>query len=254
VQNAATPRSAAMTTPSAGRATLGTTAYTVIKRAIVRCDLAPGSHVSESEIAEQFGLGRAAVRTALSRLSQERLLHAIPRRGHLIAPITLVDVRDVFDTRRLLEPATAARAAQSSDADGTQRLRDLETACVSARYDPNSRSDIERFLRANTALHMGIAELANNRRTVGMLLGLFEASERFFHLGLRVTDRNDEMYHEHHDLIDAIAAHDSSRARDTALAQIETSQEMVMRAILESPALTNANAYVARSALSASSG
>lgn len=218
---------------------LASTAYSVVKRAILRCQLAPGQQVSESQLAASFGLGRAAVRTALSRLSQEELVQSVARSGHLIAPITLAGVRDVFDVRMHLEPAAARRAAVVG-ADLAQ-LRDLEVACRAARYQPGDDDAVDRFLRANTALHVGIVAAGGNSRMAGIVRGLLEASERFFHLALGRRDRNDEMYHEHHDLIDALVAGDADRTHAVCVEQIEASERMVVDALLSASELRDVN-------------
>ncbi|MQA04007.1 MAG: FCD domain-containing protein [Streptosporangiales bacterium] len=218
---------------------LGSTAYTVVKRAILRCQLTPGQQVSESQLAGQYGLGRAAVRTALSRLSQEDLVQPVARSGHLIAPITLAGVRDVFDVRMHLEPPAARRAA-GGGAD-LAVLRELELACRAERYEPGDDDAVDRFLRANTALHVGIVAAGGNSRMAGIVRGLLEASERFFHLALGRTDRNDEMYHEHHDLIDAMVAGNPDQAHAVCVEQIEASKRMVVDALLSTSDLRDVN-------------
>lgn len=218
---------------------LGGTAYTAVKRAIIRCQLAPGQQVSESQLAARFSLGRAAVRTALSRLSQEGLVRPVARSGHLVTSITLTGVRDVFDVRMHLEPPAARRAAER----GTDltMLRELEKACREARYEPGDDAAVDLFLRANTALHVEVAAASGNRRMADIVQGLLEASERFFHLALRRTDRNEEMYHEHHDLIDALLAGDAQRAHDASVEQIAASERMVVDALLSHTAMADLN-------------
>lgn len=223
-------RDGAVAVASADTVSLGAAAYETVKRAIIRCQLAPGQQVSESQLAARFGLGRAAVRTALGRLSVEDLVRPVARSGHVIAPITLSGVRDVFDVRRQLEPLAVWRAASSSP--DPVRLQELETACREARYVPGDDDAVDTFLRANTALHVGVASYGGNARMAHLLEGLLETSERFFHLALGRTDRNEEMYHEHHDLIAALTAGDAERARTVAVEQIEASERMVVDALL----------------------
>lgn len=218
---------------------LATAAYTTIKRAIIRCELTPGQHVSESRLADSYLLGRAAVRTALNRLRQETLVYPVARSGHVIAPITIRRAREVFDVRLQLEPLAVQRAAEAMP-DPTL-LRQLDERCRLARYEPGDRAAVDRFLQANTALHVGVVSYAENQRMTELIAGLLDESERFFHLGLHLQDRNDEMYHEHHDLIDCIIANDPARARSVAEDQIHTSQTMVMNALLTNPRLSDLN-------------
>lgn len=84
-----------------------TFAFKRLKRALTNCELAPGEAISEGDIAERFGLGRAAVRNALARLEMEGFIFAIPRNGWQVAPITGASIGDVIEARQLVEPQLA---------------------------------------------------------------------------------------------------------------------------------------------------
>ena len=117
---------------TARQRSLTETAYIQIKRAIIRCDLEPGQHVTEEQLAERFGLSRSVVRPALKRLYQERLVNTITRQRYVIPPITLKDAQDLFDLRALLEPVAARWAAGRVDPDQLERLDEL----CRAQYQP----------------------------------------------------------------------------------------------------------------------
>ena len=58
-----------------------------LRTALVRCEIEPGQFVAEQEIAERFGLGRAAVRVALTALEVAGLVTRRPRQGWRAEPI-----------------------------------------------------------------------------------------------------------------------------------------------------------------------
>lgn len=76
-----------------------------LMQAILWCELAPGSTATEVELAERFGLGRAATRAALAKLSAFGLMHAIPRLGWRVLPMSGALIGQVISARRLAEPA-----------------------------------------------------------------------------------------------------------------------------------------------------
>lgn len=82
-------------------------AFKRLKRALLNCELAPGEAISEGDIADRFGLGRAAVRNALARLEMEGFISAIPRNGWQVAPITGISIGDIIEARQLVEPQLA---------------------------------------------------------------------------------------------------------------------------------------------------
>lgn len=209
-----------------------------LRRAILRCELAPGEHISEQALAARFGFGRAATRAALARLDQEGLVTMVPRQGTIVRPITMRDVRELFHTRRLVEPAAMAEAAGVPD---VASLVPLEAACRAARFAPGDRDGAEAFLAANTRFHVAIVELTGNRRLARLVHGLLVELERQFQLGLMLRDRTDEMYHEHQELLDALLAGDALRTAQVATAQIDAAERMVTDALLASPELLRTN-------------
>lgn len=78
-----------------------------LRRAVIECELRPDAECSEPELATRFGLGRAAVRTALTTLAAEGLVAVEPRRGWRVAPVTGVLIGDVIRARKAVEPGLA---------------------------------------------------------------------------------------------------------------------------------------------------
>ncbi|MGO4125980.1 GntR family transcriptional regulator [Inquilinus sp. YAF38] len=78
-----------------------------LRRAVIECELRPDAECSEPELAKRFGLGRAAVRTALTTLAAEGLVAVEPRRGWRVAPLTGALIGDVIRARKAVEPGLA---------------------------------------------------------------------------------------------------------------------------------------------------
>src|SRR5918998_3708825 len=108
----------------------GTVAYERLRRAIMRLELAPSAAVSEAQLVDGFGLSKAAVRAALARLRTEGLVVAEPRRGHVIEPLTMRDVLEIYDLRLLLEPPATEAAAGRIEREELARLQALAEPAV----------------------------------------------------------------------------------------------------------------------------
>jgi DNA-binding GntR family transcriptional regulator len=162
-------------------ATSGAAAYERLRHAIMRLELAPGAAVSEAQLVDAFGFSKAVVRAALARLRAEGLVVAEPRRGHVIAPLTMRDVLEIYDLRLLLEPPAAEAAADRIEPDELKRLKALARPAV----DLDDPASVERFMTSNRTIHLAIAEAAGNRRTVQILERLLDDSERARLLALR---------------------------------------------------------------------
>jgi DNA-binding GntR family transcriptional regulator len=205
-------------------------AYERIKLDIITCAIAPGTEISEPQLCRHYHLGKAQVRMALIRLAHDGLVRPIPRRGYRVMPITLKDIHDVFELRLMLEPTAARMAAGKVNA---QRLRALDDACR-AGYQPSDVKSITRFLDANKAFRVAIAQATGNSRLASMTAQLLDQMTRLLHLGLRLRNRSLEMQHEHRVLVKALARGDGETAERISREQIEAARNMLVNAIMTS--------------------
>ena len=219
---------------------LAETAYELIKRDIVHCELAPGVQVTEEQLGGRYGIGRAGVRAALNRLYQEKLV-TLSRRGYFITPITLKHINDVFQVRSMLEPAGARLAAGCIDGDLLRRLDEL----CQAHYKPGDPRSAGDFLGSNTEFHLAIACATGNELLYDILASVFDKVERVHHLGHILHDRNEEAYHEHHELVEALLKGDSATAERVMLEQIGSAHKFVVDAMVASPSVQAANVTAA---------
>ena len=210
-------------------------AYERIKHDIITYAIAPGTEISEPQLCTHYRLGKAPVRMALIRLAHDGLVRAIPRRGYMVTPVTLKDIHDVFELRLMLEPAAARMAAGKVDA---HRLRGLDDACR-AGYQPNDAKSITRFLDANKAFHVAIAQATGNSRLANMTAQLHDQMTRLLHLGLGLRNRSQEMQHEHRALVKALARGDGETAERISREQIVAARNMVLSAIMTSSTVMN---------------
>lgn len=210
-------------------------AYERIRRDIISCTIAPGSEISEAQLCTQYKLGKAGVRVALTRLSHDGLVRAIPRRGYLVVPVTLRDLHDIFELRLMLEPAAARMAAGKVS---TQQLRMYDDICREG-YEPGDAKSTGRFLDANKAFHVTIARAAGNARLAAAIENLLDDMTRLMHLGLSLRKGGPDVNYEHKALLKALARGDGEAAERACREEIEGSRQMVVSAILTSSSVMN---------------
>jgi DNA-binding GntR family transcriptional regulator len=210
-------------------------AYERIKHDIIGCVIAPGTEISEARLCAHYKLGKAPVRMALNHLAHDGLVRAIPRRGYMVTPVTLKDIHDVFELRLMLEPAAARMAAGRVD---SQRLRAIDESCR-AGYQPGDPKSTSRFLDANKAFHVAVAQATGNNRLANAIEQLLDEMTRLLHLGLGLRNRSQEMQHEHRTLMKALTRGDGDTAERICRDQIEAARNMVLSAILTSSSVMN---------------
>jgi DNA-binding GntR family transcriptional regulator len=81
----------------------------LVRDAIVRLDLPPGTAIDKAALCARLGVSRFPVSEALGRLAAEGFVEVLPQRGTRVARIDLADCRQAMFIRRALE-AEAIRA------------------------------------------------------------------------------------------------------------------------------------------------
>ncbi len=210
------------------------TAYDRLKAEIILGRMPPGSEHTETGLAERFGLGRAAIRVALIRLSEIGLVSSVPRRGFVVAPVTARSVKDLFETRLVIEPKAAALATGRVDPEHLARLNDPFPLQASAQ-------DRLAFLEANRAFHLAIAEATGNRKLTRMVGDLLDEMSRLLNVGLfgpgdGLSSRqpaHGEAQGHHDQLIAAFRRQDAAGAEAIATAHIQHAYDLAKAGILE---------------------
>lgn len=203
-------------------------AYAVLRREIIACRIAPESRLTEPELMERYGIGKASLRVALQRLAQEGFVTSVPRQGYYVVPVTLRDVEEVFALRLQLEPLAARLAAGHVD---KARLEALERACRQ-RSDAPIADQIDDFLEANRSFHMAIAEASGNRRLCRMLSELLDEMSRLVALGFGAENERPNIERDHVELIEHLSQGASDAAESVARRHVETFRTMTLKKVM----------------------
>ncbi len=200
-----------------------------IGRRIVRGELTPGEILPEQgELSRQLGVSRTVVREATKVLATMGLVESRSKRGTVVLPRSgwrLLDpdvlawlteagpdpdfLRDVFEVRRIIEPAAARLAAARASA---EELAEIEAAL----QEMTAAGDGPAYLAADVRYHEILVAAAHNDHLVQLVAAFGPA----FQAGLRAATRNVRPwpdFHEsglahHREVLDAVTAHDEERA------------------------------------------
>ncbi len=204
---------------SAGRTHQGVTTYQQLRQLIVQGQLAPGTWIIESDIAERLGVSRTPVRAALQRLQQEGFI-SVSRRGRLaraaVAPLTRDDAEELFGIVGALEGFAAARTAALGDRDRAAVVAEME-ALNSALLEAAraSRPDPHRIFDLDTAFHHRYVHAAAGPRLVSLLDGIKPQAERYVRLYTSaLIDEIGTSVQEHWAIVAAIDSADAPAAQD----------------------------------------
>ena len=135
-------------------------AAAALKEEILTGALQPGARLTETDLAEQFGVSRGTVRLALHQLSAEGLVSLVPYTGWSVVDWTPEDWWEVYTLRSGLEATAAMLAAERHDAAGAVRLQ----AVADELFSSASGTNVADIKRKDFAFHRCIVELSGNKR------------------------------------------------------------------------------------------
>ncbi|MEV4225814.1 GntR family transcriptional regulator [Streptomyces bobili] len=88
--------------------------YAHVKQGVLDRRYEGGVLLTEGELAEAVGVSRTPVREALLRLEAEGLIKLYPKKGALVLPVSAQEIKDVVETRLLVEEHAARKAVPAS--------------------------------------------------------------------------------------------------------------------------------------------
>ncbi|NYT68211.1 GntR family transcriptional regulator [Pusillimonas noertemannii] len=101
--------------PPEGNGDLATIAWQHIREDIIGGKFAPGTRLRIALLRNIYGIGATPLREALSRLVSERLVVSMDRRGFAVAPISLKELRELTNLRKLLEKEALRQSLENGD-------------------------------------------------------------------------------------------------------------------------------------------
>jgi GntR family transcriptional repressor for pyruvate dehydrogenase complex len=191
----------------------------------------------ERELAERFRVSRASVREALRSLQSRGLIEIRAGEGAfvrdvsveaLIEPLALVilphreAVGELFEARRILEPAIAALAARRATREEVGEMeRILEEQ---AREVAQGKTGMAQ----DSALHAAIAGAAHNRAIVRIVSALLDLLAQSREESLLTPGRPTRSHRDHVRMLDAIRRGDEAAAHLAMRAHLAAVEKLVM--------------------------
>lgn len=200
--------------------------YRLLKADIVRGVFDMGERLNENQLSLRYRVGKTPVREALGVLQQEGLVEAVPRVGYLTSQVTLQDVEDIFDLRKVVEGAAAEKAATSITEDTLRRLEQFHWD-----YDAGDRQSYLRFLEENLEFHCTIAQASGNQMLVDIVARLLEQMQRLVILRLDISGSLDELVDEHRRLLVALRQRDPAKSRAHMIADVNNTYQVALEAL-----------------------
>src|SRR4051794_3277228 len=196
----------------------------VVRDAIVRLELPPGTAIDKAALCARLGVSRFPVSEALGRLAAEGFVEVLPQRGTRVARIDLANCRQAMFIRRALETEAAREIAPRADATLLsaleKNLREQEGA-LGTDYST-------RFHQLDLAMHellLGFLGYDRVRHAVEAARGSLDRARLF----MCTPQRQLATFNEHKAIVAAVKKRDP----DAAVSAMEGHLDAVMAELVD---------------------
>lgn len=201
--------------------------YKDIRGSIIMGHRRSGSRLIVKDIAERYNTSVTPVRDALQMLSQEELVTIKPRSGYYVTALTLKQLHDLLDMRRILESAAIEKAVLRITPEQLEELRNIH-----AGYTGEDGASYERYIEENRKFHYLIAVASGNMLLAEEVKKLHDRLARFM-VAHRIGERQIRM---HNRIIEALEEHNPDKARQAMADEVFPSQEAILETVMDNSA------------------
>jgi DNA-binding GntR family transcriptional regulator len=150
-----------------------------LRHSIISAKLKPGSRLVERELIGMLGVSRTVIREALRQLESEGLITIIPNKGPVVRELTIVESKDLYSIRAVLEGLAARLFAESADQAQILKLEGVLDATAEAYKD----NDPDRVLECKNKFYDVLFEGARSETLSSMIGTLHGRISRWRALG-----------------------------------------------------------------------
>lgn len=137
--------------------------YAYLKRAITSGEIQPGAFLDLTRISGELGISKTPLRDSLIQLETEGFVSILPRRGVMVKPLTLDEIRHLYEIIGGLEGVAVMEVFDQLMASHLRTMKALNRRMVKAVR----AGDFDTYYDLNLAFHDVFLNLSDNQRLVG---------------------------------------------------------------------------------------
>lgn len=196
--------------------------YENLQSKIIQGELAPGTKLTEEELAQSMNISRAPIREALNMLERDGFTKIITRKGAVVAEMTRKDAVDIWKCRIALEPFAAREALPNIPPQDIQTaLAHIETLEKNAyTFDDYVASDLEvHGLYYNNLSNEYMRSILNNLKAHSVRVRWIKEVKH------KNSDQSQISIREHRKILEALQSNNPDAVFSTVKEHIEKSAE-----------------------------
>jgi DNA-binding GntR family transcriptional regulator len=219
-----------------GSATLVEAVHGEIREEIFRGNYLPGQRLGMVALANRFSVSQSVIREALTRLTEQKLVVALPQQGFRVVSLSRRDLDELTEARIEVECLVLRLAIERGDVA-------WESSVLAAHHRlarivrPADPAQIDEWLALHDAYHLALLRGCGNERLADVAMGLRDAATLYRRWSQPVGhDYHRDFAGEHRVILDAILARDAAAATGALRAHISRTSDVLI-AIAQNDAL-----------------
>jgi DNA-binding GntR family transcriptional regulator len=197
--------------------------HQALRERILSGQYAPGSRLILTRLSEEHGVSFIPIREALQRLEAERLVVTETNRGARVAEISIADMRDIYETRVVLEQHAIREAIPRMNTDALRKADQALTE-MQERFDAG---DERAAFAAHETFHFTLYESAGSSWTMHVIRQLWASAGRYLRLAASVRPAPAEFVAEHRAIYEAVEAGDIDLAAERLTENLRTTERLL---------------------------
>lgn len=202
--------------------------YDELREMIIALRVAPGSRVTETQLADYFSVSRTPVRAALQRLESEGYLTIKSKQGCFIRNIDMLKISQYYDVRVSLEVLVLEEIAKQKSK--------AEVQVLANKWNPDTPAyglTINDELKAaEEGFHLQLAKISKNEVLINYVSDINDQIRVVRRLGWPNKKSVTDTYEEHYRICELLLGGDIRQAQEELTNHIRKSQDMSSRITL----------------------
>ena len=184
-------------------------ALRVIRENIVKLELAPGSMISEQDIANELNLSRTPVHEAMQELSSTKIIEILPQRGSHVSLIDMDLVDEAIFLRATIESAITEMCCKQATEQDIQELE--ENVTLQQFYF--EKNNLDKIMELDNDFHEKMYRITKKMQCHYMIRLISIHYDRIRELHLH-SFNPELIINEHQDILNAIKNRDAKAAKE----------------------------------------
>ena len=211
-------------TKNAGKSDLDQLAYMGIRRMLFHNEIMPGQKIIYQDLANKLGVSITPVIHALKLLEYRGIVTRESKKGYFVNDIGLQELKEIYDTRLLLEVSLAPESIKNLDDGGIRRAQ----KSLDAHNKASKEADYYTRLITDYAFHQTIASLSQCRIQLKILQELFDILLLKYSSTLVILSRMDTSQQEHQKIFECLQNREIEKLKKAIFDHLSSAKENLL--------------------------